>query len=53
MLEKDNFHIKDLYVSNLLLSVVLLRKYNPGMNSTTVTTDNYISHRIPENKCKS
>lgn len=51
-LQKDNFHVKDLYVSILLLSAVLLRKYNPGMNDTTVTTDNYISHRIPENMCK-
>jgi len=42
MLQKDNFHVKDLYVSTLLLSAVLLRKYNAGMNSTTVTADNYI-----------
>ena len=52
MLQKDNFHVKDLYVSILLLSGVLLRKCNPGMNGTTVTADNYISHRIPENMCK-
>ena len=32
MLQKDNFHVKDLYVSILLPSAVLLRKYNPGMN---------------------
>lgn len=52
MLQKDNYHVKDLYVNILLLSAVLLRKYNPGMNGTTVRADNYVSHRIPENMYK-
>jgi len=52
MLQKDNFYVKDLDVSILLLSAVLLRKYNPGMNGTIVTAHNYISHRNPKNMCK-